>query len=323
MPTFVLNNETILTAHGFVLLNSGGKFDRFRENPVMLDSHNNESGMAVIGRWDNLRIEGPKLMADSVFDTDDPEAMKISGKVDRGFIKGASMGVIPIDAEMRDVPGLGYVVALTAWEMLEASPVGVPSNKAALRLYAPDGKTPIEASEIKLSIQNLIKNPTMEKINLSVEAAKVLNLSRDPESSELNAAIMELSAKLSAANAAKTAAETAKADAVKALGDHLTLQATEMVDTAIKEGRLTADKKESFVKLAVTDFKQAKDLIDAMPVKQNLSGQVRPADGGSPAPSREGWDYMKYLKEAPQELKAMEVNDPDGFAKLKANYKRA
>lgn len=323
MPTFVLNDETILTAHGFVLLNSGGKFDRFRENPVMLDSHNNESGLSVIGRWDNLRVEGHKLIADTVFDTDDPDAMKISGKVDRGFIKGASMGVMPIDAEMREIPGLGYVIALTSWELLEASPVGVPSNKAALRLYASDGRTQITANEIKLSIKNLIKTPPMEKITLSVEAAKALNLSRDPDISDLNAAVMELSARLASANQAKTAAETAKATAEQALKDHLTLQATEMVEVAVQEGRLTADKKESFIKLATTDFKQAKDLIDAMPAKQNLSAQVKPAVGAAAAPSREGWDYMKFLKEAPAELKAMEVNEPEKFAALKAAYKHA
>ena len=153
MPIFCLNDDSVLTAHGFFVLNSGGKFDRFRENPVMLNAHEE---CEVIGRWNNLAISGSKLQAETEFDTDDPDAMKISGKVDRGFIKGASMGIIIQDAEMRDLPGLGYQVFITDWELLEASPVGVPSNKSALRLYASDGKTVLKAREIKLSIDSII-----------------------------------------------------------------------------------------------------------------------------------------------------------------------
>ena len=86
MQTFVLNDETVLTSHGFVVSNAGAKLERFKENPVMLDSHDDR---CVIGKWNNLTISGTQLKADSEFDTEDPEAMKISGKVDRGYIKGA------------------------------------------------------------------------------------------------------------------------------------------------------------------------------------------------------------------------------------------
>ncbi|MEI6062050.1 MAG: HK97 family phage prohead protease [Bacteroidota bacterium] len=309
MPTFVLNDENVLTAHGFLVFNAGGKFDRFRENPVMLNSHDEK---AVIGRWLNLTISGNKLQAETEFDIEDPDALKISGKVDRGFIRGASMGIIINDAEMRNMPGLGYVVVITDWELLEASPVGVPSNKSALRLYAKDGKTILRASEIKLSIDSIINQKhVMDKITLSVEAAKALGVSKDPEISELNASIMELSAK-------NAILQTAKEKAEQELSDHRTSQANELVELAVKEGRITADKKESFVKLATSDFKMAKDMLDSMPGKETFSDKT--GRKSAQAQDRQGWNYLRWLKEDPKGLSAMQTNDPDGFAQLKAEY---
>lgn len=307
---FVLNDESQVTAHGFIVLNSGGRFDRFRENPCMLDSHDSDSVLQVIGRWDNLRVDGTTLIADPVFDEADEDAKKIQGKVERGFVKGASMGIIINQAELREIPGKGFVPVVTDWELLEGSPVGVPSNAKSLRLYSKDGKAILKAGEIKLSIDELIhkSTPSMEKITLSVEAAKVLNLGKEPEIQELNAAIIELSA--------------AKATAEKALNDHVILQADTLVDGAIAAGKLTAEKRPSLHKLAISDYQQAKDLIDLMPGKETLSSKTKEGDLGKTA-DREGWDYMRYLKEAPKELQAMELNDNAAFVALKAAYKRA
>jgi HK97 family phage prohead protease len=316
MPTFILNDETVLTSHGFFVRNAGAKLDRFKENPVMLDSHDDR---CVIGKWNNLVISGSQLKADTEFDTEDPDAMKISGKVDRGYINGVSMGIIPLDAELIDVPGLGTQLVVTSWELIEASTTPIPSNKSALRLYASDGKTVLKSEEIKLSLDTIINKKTnlnMDKkeIKLSVDAAKVLSLGVDPESSELNAAIMELSGKLTLAVAAKEKAE-------KDLNDHAKKIANELVDLAVKEGRITADKKDSFINLAVSDYKQAKEVLEAMPAKVNLSEKLK---AGEKAPAgREDWNYMRWLKEDGAGLKAMETSDPDGFAKLKAEYKKA
>jgi len=292
-----------------MLRNSGGRLERFRLNPVMLDSH---AETRVIGKWNNLRVENTRLLADTEFDMQDPDAVKISGKVDRGYIKGVSMGIRINNAEMLNIPGKGMVPVLTDWELLEASPVAVPSNSGSLRLYGHDGKALLDVEEIKLSIASIINQKTnMEKITLSAESAKALGVSKEPETSELNAAIMELSAKN-----ATLAAEKAKAE--KALTDHYAALAAELVDTAVKEGRITAEKKESFVKLATSDYKQAQDIIAAMPAKETFSDKTR--SGRKAAEGREGWDYMRWLKEDGKGLTAMQKNDPTAFAQLKADY---
>ena len=156
----------------------------------------------------------------------------------------------------------------------------------------------------------------MEKkeIKLSVDAAKVLGLGIEPEPIELNAAIMELSGKLSLATTAKEKAE-------KTLNDHNEALANELVNLAVKEGRITADRKESFTKLAINDYKQAKDLLESMPAKETLSTKLK-KDGDKTPAGREDWNYMKWLKEDAVGLKAMEINDNAKFLELKANYKK-
>ena len=319
---FILNDESVLNSHGFFIMNAGGDFERFNANPVMLDAHGDGSCLNVIGRWGALTVEGSQLIADPEFDLEDENAAKIAGKVDRGFVVGTSMGIYILDAEMRDIPGQGFYPVVTRWELLEASPVPVPSNKAALRLYAADRKTVITLEEVKLSINEIIKlkNPEMEKITLTVESARVLGLGKSTDETELNAAIMELSAKLSDANSAKLKAETEKADAEKKLSDHAVKQANDLVDLAVKEGRITADKKESFVKLATADYDQAKNILEAMPGKSNLSKEVKPGASGS-APDRADWDYMKWAKEDSVGLQKLAVDDPTRFTELKAAYK--
>jgi len=309
LSSFVLNDETVINSYGFVVRNAGGKFERFNANPVMLNHHD---GKDVPGRWQNLRVEGSKLNADPVFDEDDPDAVKLKGKVKRNFIKGASIGIIPLNAELLEVPGKGLVPCLTEWELLEASITPVPSNTGCMKFYSKEGKL-LSDSEIKMSINELVKpQKNMDKIILTAEAAKVLGLPKESGMTELNAAIMELSAKNAQLKIDK---EKAEID----LKNIHTLKAKELLDLAISEGRITAEKRESFEKLAVSDYKQAKDLLDAMPKRKTFSTEIRNNDH-TPT-DREGWDYMKWLKEDSKGLSAMETNDPDGFAKLKADYK--
>ncbi|MCX6266843.1 MAG: HK97 family phage prohead protease [Bacteroidetes bacterium] len=305
---FVLNDESRLNSYGFLVLNAGGSFDRFRENPVMLYLHEQEQ---LIGRWENLRTDGSKLIADEVFDTEDPEAMKLSGKVDRGFLKGSSMGLHILDAELKNIPGLGLVPAVTKWELMEASLAPVPSGQTCLRLYNEKGELITSKEAIKLSIDSIIlknNNTSMDKIMLTAEAATCLKVSKEIDPTALNSAIMALAA--------------SRDEAVTELKKFNETRAKELVDGAIKEGRLSADKKESFEKIAVSDFKQAKDLIDSLPVKQTLSDKII-AGSKDATKGRDDWNYLQWAKQDPKGLAKMQAEDPAGFEQLKANYKSA
>lgn len=318
MPkSFVLNDESAVNSYGFVVLNAGIDTKRFLANPVMLHEHRPE---LLNGRWENLRTDGTRLMADPVFDIEDPDAKKIEGKVERGFLKGASVWIRPIEAELRAMPDGELIPFVTKSELMEASTTSVPSNSLALRLSA--DKLLTAKDEIKLAIDQITINKpsTMEKIILSADAAKALAVNTELSPADLNAAVLKLAADKKTADDKVQELTQQKEAAESKLSAQVDAQATALVETAITEGRLTADKKETFLKMAKTDFAQAKAVIEAIPPKATLSGQMKPA-GTTGGEDRSAWDYMKWAKEDPKGLAKLSAEKPEEFAALKAAYK--
>lgn len=273
MPTFSLNDETKYNSYGFRVANAGLSLDRFRANPVMLDDHFNSTA-GVIGKWNNIRMEDGRLNADPEFDEQDDTAQKIKGKVDRGYLKGASLGLI-FDPDKMAVEANGKL-ALTAGEVLEASIVAVPANAGAIRLYAKETHELMTDEQVKMCLSafnikdfsNHNKNQKMEKLMLLTAAAfAILGLETDASGESISKAVESLNAKYLAE---KTGRETLQAAFDKQKKD----QAKALVDTALADGKLTADVKEQFVQMAETNYELAAKVIGAMPGKKSLAAQV-------------------------------------------------
>ncbi len=308
---FILNDETVINSHGFMLMNAGGRLDRFKANPVMLFGHDANN---VLGAWENLRVTGNQMKAASKFDLQDADVAKIAGKVERGFIKGGSMGIIIHKAELKQV-GNDYVPIVTDWTLLESSVVSIPSNEAALSLavYNEKGEA-LSVEQVKLNLSALTKTKhKMDKIVLTAPAYAALGIDSSADGANLSTAIVAL----------HTRAEKAE----KELTDGRKTAAEALVDNAIKEGRLTADRRDSFVKMAITDHRQASDIIAALPAKQSLAAGLQPSSpntatlAGIPA-GRENWNYMQWLKEDNKGLLKLKAEYPETFAELKVCYSR-
>lgn len=144
-------NTAGIDRDGEVVLPQGCKFDNYMKNPVMLDIHNYRA--RSVGRVDKIDVSD-KVTFDFTFaDTESGRelAYLYSNKMQSAF----SVGFIPkeyviIDSntpekfslhiEGKDVeidlgiyPERPYVI-FTSWELLEISPVPVPSNPEALLL---------------------------------------------------------------------------------------------------------------------------------------------------------------------------------------------
>lgn len=323
MAIFILNDETKKNSHGFYLLNAGGRFDRFTENPVMLYNHDLEQ---LVGKWLNLHTEGTLLKATPEFDEGDPDAMKIKGKVDRGYLRGASPGIIILRAEWRENPTTKESeLYVTDWELVEGSTVSVPSNAGALSLKIYDNNRHLVSDEnvkchiegiIKLGLsgkenQTVIKNETMTEIKLTAEALVALGIKETSDGAALSAAIVSL----------KTKADTAEINLSvlqEQVDDAKTKQVNEMLDLAVKDGRITADKKKTFAKLALADFDTAKSTIESIPAKQSLAAKITAPLSGSTIPAeRESWTLLHWLKEDPKGLSAFKTNDPEAYEAIK------
>ncbi|MDO9554534.1 hypothetical protein [Rhodonellum sp.] len=324
MATWVLNDETKINSYGFRLLNAGLDLERFKENPMMLAMHKDWDLNSVIGRWTNIRIEGNLLLADDEFDMEDPEAKKIAGKAARGFLKACSLGFLFLQENF--IKAIDGVFDLVKSEAYEASVVVVGSNANAARLYASPGVL-MNSDQIKLCIADLKKatlsvdtkqkpnSNKMEKFTLSGAALSVLlttGLNNQDDAGAVNSSIAKLGADLKQAQddlaLAKTSIQTMK-DAQLALAKK---NATDLVDSAITAGKLTVDKKEQFVNLALNDFDLAISILGNMPGKQGLS-----VTGGNPhGHSDDPKDLEAFTKLPVSKQLAFKESNPEGYQSL-------
>ncbi len=123
--TFVLSDGTV-DRYGDTIEAKGWELDWFRKNPIALFGHDHDF---PIGRWEDVRVEGGKLLARLKLAAEGTSARidEIRGLIAQGILKAVSVGFKPIESE----PMIGGVRFIRQ-ELLECSVVGVPANPAAL-----------------------------------------------------------------------------------------------------------------------------------------------------------------------------------------------
>ena len=237
----------------------------------MLNDHWNGTH-SVLGKWNDVRLEGSTLSGEPEFDTDDDEAVRISKKVDKGYIRACSMGLT------FDRDNLEYVngeLILRKCELFEVSIVAIPSNANSLRLYNQEGEllseTEVETMCLSAIPSDNEKPDHMKKIVLSV--ATMMLLGFDAGTTEANEA--EVENKIKDLAAAKDAAELALSQ-IKEREEQAKLAAiTAKVDGAIKAVKLSAEKRDKYIALGVANPELLDDLIGAIPEKTSLGAQVK------------------------------------------------
>lgn len=312
---FILNDETKTNQYGFRVLNKGLDLERFRSNPVLLDYHSG-GNQSVIGRWENITIEGHLLTAVPVFDMEDDNARFIAGKVERGFIKGASLGLNPFSMDNFKMNSATGDYELVKSEILEASIVPIPNNANAVKLYASTDEgvellQDSEASQILLMANEIrnYKSKSMKTIKLSATAAMALALNADKEHdvSVVNEGIMKLKAERDEAKQKLDELEQIEKDMkAKLAGD--------LVDQAIKEGKITAPEREDYIKLYASNPDLCKSVLDKLPGKTNLAGKIgNPGTAGNFADVKSLDDFEKLNLNAQIEFK---TNYPEQYKSL-------
>ncbi|WP_313411053.1 HK97 family phage prohead protease [Sphingobacterium multivorum] len=313
--TFVLNDEKQTNSYGFRIMNSGINLDRFKSNPVMLSNHWNNTDN-VIGRWENVRIEGSQLLADAVFDENDEDAKKIASKVEGGFLRGCSMGIRFSYEYMEEKPDGTYWLMQS--ELFEVSIVAVPSNANAVKLYSITGEL-IDDEQITLSLQSIKhsinenSNSTMSKLLLSaVTVATLMGFGlKDAESpSDVDNAVAKLKAELDSEKNAHGLEKTAREALESKIKDQETAQLNALLDQAVIDGQILGDQKSNFAALG---FDGAKKIISGLPKKVNLSGNVTnhgSSDGVEPK-TRDEFEKMSFEAKL-----AFKDSNPEGYKKL-------
>lgn len=240
---FIINTENVNEFY-YRVLTDGIDYTQYMRNPVVLFMHEREfqkkdeaKGTAVIGRCIKLWKKATDLVATIEFDMEDEFAKAIAGKVERGFIRMASMfadvKATTTDPEMI-LPGQLYET-VTKCKLVEISIVDIGGNDGAIRLSRNGGQ--LQLQKINQENQNDMSFKTI-----------ALALAMSADSGE-DAVLKEVqSLKL----AKETAEKKATALETEIKGIRLSA-ATEMVEKAIKLGLIPEVLKDSQIKAFEAD----------------------------------------------------------------------
>ena len=277
MTTFILSDTSKTNSHGFRIAMEGMDTSRFRENPVMLYMHNDED---VIGRWHNLRVDDGRLLADAEFDQDDELAAKVAGKVERGFIKGCSMGIC-----IKDMQETAYGWIATKSELMEASVCSIPSDAGAVTLYDIDRRQ-LTIDEVKLQFSINDKKLTKEEMEVNNENLAQELAAKDNEIAALKAQLAEQKEK----------------------------EIDSFLSAAVKEGKITEESKSGYALLAADNFDTVKKVIDGKKAEPEDKRVSLAAMVGKQASKYDGktWDELDRAGM----LAALRAEVPEKYAEL-------
>ncbi|BDD11659.1 hypothetical protein FUAX_40910 (plasmid) [Fulvitalea axinellae] len=305
---FLVSDES-KNVYGLRLKSDGGDFGQFRKNPVML--YNHDEDRPPIGRWTELKTgDGGKITAEAEFDGKDEFARKIEDKVDDGYIRMASVGVIPQEIEGEWV---------TKWTLREISVVPFGGNQNAFVLYDDKGNVMnLSAVTEKFDLKNNKRQMSDEKTNtLKVTLVAGLELSDGASDGEVIKSVLKLNADNVKMKAELETLKAEKAEAKKALE----LKDREaLVDKAIADRKITAGSKETYMKLSDADLK---NIFETMPAVVNLGDVPQGGGDGNPgAPEgAKNMGFAELSQKHPDYLEKLKLNDSARFNALyKAEY---
>lgn len=283
--TFCVHDESVNT-YGFRMLTSGANLEEFRKNPNVF--YNHDDWDMPIGRAENIRTEGGRILMDIVFDEEDDKSRKIQGKVDRGFLRMTSIGTWPPE-EVSEDTGLKIEgqtgVTITKWTLREVSICPIGSNHNALAMFDRHSGKRIDLNDRETLIRLMddksisINHKTPSNMSYLTQMLKLSDSASDQAVQEAVQGLITLRDNLQAENASLktekqtlqnkvTAFETAEKESNKQ-------KAITLVDAAVKDGRIDAKGKESWLEDFADNFAKAEVRLSSISARQAVSPQVR------------------------------------------------
>lgn len=326
----VITTEAV-NSYGSRVITAGIDTAQYERNPVLLWMHRRswEAGAMPIGRVENLRREGDRLIGTPVFDLNDNFAKQIADKWENGFLRMVSAGLEPL--EQTDDPALvlpGQTrQTVTKSRLVEISVVDIGGNDEALQLYQ-GGKVLKLAAGEDCECLRLLKNdgendtdptpdnepgegeetdkPQITTSQMNKEILTLLGLQETATDEQAVAALRLM----------KERADRAEAIQLSAI--------TTAVDGAVAEKRIMADQRDHFINLGkAAGLEQLTATLKLMPVMQKPTDAIQlgrqSAPGAGAATDKK--EYAK-LSEVPRtELIKLRKDNPDEYARLyKAEY---
>lgn len=277
--TFVLHDESVNT-YGFRMLTSDANLEEFRKNPVLFLNH--KDWELPIGRWENIRIEGTRILADAVFDENDEEAIKVMKKVETDFVRMASIGAWPPE-EVSDAPELKLpgqtMPTVTRWTVREASVVTIGANHNALVMYDRQTGKQIDLTDATSVVRLMDINIHSNTENMNENLKGVLKLQDSATEADIVSAVKTLIANNDRLSEENRVLKEEKAEQERIRMEAQRAEGVALVDAAVKDGRIDAAGRNAYLALFDKDFKSAKAVLAAIPHRKSVVSQIDAAKG--------------------------------------------
>lgn len=280
MKEAIISTERV-NSYGSRVITAGIDYSQYEKNPVLLYMHRRGRKEDMpIGIMTNIREENGILYGTPKFDDDTEDERNISKKWDRGTLRMLSAGLDVLEwSEAPEMLMAGQTrPTVTKSKLIEVSVVDIGSNDDALQvgLYH-DGKLlTLAAGEESDHLPLLSKGGEPEK-----ESAPTTDEQTPNNNSNNN--MEKILLKLGLAPGATEDEAVAAIGRLQEEKDTMRLaRITDSVETAIKERRITADKKEKYLNLGKQIGLDGLNALfaDMTPAQKPLD-LVKPIGGGN------------------------------------------
>jgi Caudovirus prohead protease. len=305
--TFVLSDQSV-NSYGFWVETEGIDLSEFASNPLMFYGH--DWTALPIGRWENVRKEGERLLAEAVFDEDDEFAQMIARKVEKGMLKCCSIGfeVLESSEDKEKIKTGQRYATVTKSKLKECSICPIGSNKNAVRLIAKGGKRVLlsnawDAKESGLKLLTIEKEKKM-----TTEEEKILALNQSvacqkKENDSLALQVKELQEYKQKAEEEKKQRRASEIESLIAL--------------AVEKGKIGAQKKKEWAQLLDKDFETAKAVLGSMEEKKQSLHELLETKKIAQEEDIASKSWRELDKEG--KLWGLKEKDPESF---KAKYRQ-
>lgn len=311
--TFVLNDESVNT-YGFIVLTEGIDTSVFERNPVMLYMHNRDGN--VIGRWENIRKEEKRLLADAVFDDSTELGAQVKKQVEGGFLRAVSIG---IEGITKDV--LNGVETVVKSRLIEASIVDIPGNSNAVKLMHRSGGYVYRLNDLEDEAPQDLKTALISLLSLSndatdkdiIQAVKTALEGRETPEDAVDDAIMRGyidSGQRGTFIALARGNRAAFRDFVKNQGAAQSGEIARLIDEAQAKRKLLHCERGVYERIGAKIG--AKMLGEVLFTLRPMAKPTELIHGGAAYSDRSRWTLDDYRKFAPQELES----NPELYARL-------
>lgn len=311
--TFVLNDESV-NSYGFIVLTEGIDTSVFERNPVMLYMHNRDGN--VIGRWENIRKEEKRLLADAVFDDSTELGAQVKKQVEGGFLRAVSIG---IEGITKDV--LNGVETVVKSRLIEASIVDIPGNSNAVKLMHRSGGYVYRLNDLEDEAPENLKAALISLLSLSndatdkdiIQAVKTALEGRETPEDAVDDAIMRGyidSGQRGTFIALARGNRAAFRDFVKTQGAAQSGEIARLIDEAQAKRKLLHCERGVYERIGAKIG--AKMLGEVLFTLRPMAKPTELIHGGAAYSDRSRWTLDDYRKFAPQELES----NPELYARL-------